>query len=177
MLEDGSIGCGPAPGPPQASPSPLGKAHCIQTNSVPVLNSTPNSLRSLRGLGPGVALGRFSRPGDGQGSVPVWVPREAAARAVERRVANFLRSFSPPPRHRGASPRRACLFPARRRQPQHVMRRNKNKHFPFPDRHGEQGAPCAILEPQPPGPEHSPHERRERVAVTPRRPEPTSRIW
>lgn len=176
MLEDGSTGWGPALGPPQAGQSPLGKAHCIQTNSVPKLNSTPTSLRSLHGLGPGVASGRFSRPGDGQGSVPVWAPGEAAARAVERRVANFPRSFSPPPRHRGASPRRACLFPARRRQPQHVMRRNKNKHFPFPDRHGEQGAPCAILEPQPPAPSTVPTDAR-RVALTPRRPEPTSRIW
>lgn len=122
----------------------------LQTNSVPKLNSTPASFRSPRGLGPKVASGKLSRPADGQSSVPAWVPRETVARAVERRIANFPRSFSPPPTPQGRVSAESSPFPARQGQLQHVMHRNKNKHFPFPDRLREQGAPCSVPELQPP---------------------------
>lgn len=148
----------------------------LQTNSVPKLNSTPAGFRSPRGLSPRVASAKLSRPADGQSSAPAWAPRETAARAVECRVANFPRSFSPPPTPQGCVSAECSPFPARQRQLQHVMHRNKNKHFPFPDRLREQGAPCSVQEPQPPDPDCCPQKLPERVTPAPRRPEPTSRI-
>lgn len=149
----------------------------LQTNSVPKLNSNPAGFRSPRGLGPRVASGKHSRPADGQGSVPTWAPRETDSSPRRRAPVSKLSAvLLPTPTPQGRVSAESSPFPARRRQLQHVMHRNKNKHFPFPDRLREQGAPCAVREPQTPILIAAPQERPERVAPAPRRPEPTSRI-